>query len=149
MSLSRREDADLTGGSSGTRDRTEGSWWMGEKHGRRKVSEALLRCLPFPRENANTECPKDKKTSLRKASSNADVWGRSGDPSCFLLDWSLTTIRGQGLDRGPTQGANVSAALLQGTSERGWETVPWGGGSWINPSWDVKRPPMEGHYCGS
>lgn len=51
-----------------------------------KVSEALLRCLPFPGENANTEYPKDKKASLKKASSNVDVWGRSGDPSCFFLD---------------------------------------------------------------
>lgn len=51
-----------------------------------KVSEALLRCLPFPRENTNTECLKDRKTSLNKASSNIDVWGRSGDPSYFLLD---------------------------------------------------------------
>lgn len=76
----------------------------------------------------NTECPKDRKASLKKASSNVDVWGRTGDPSCFLLDWSLTTIQGQRWDHGPTQGVNVSAALLQGTSERVDEKLSHGDG---------------------
>lgn len=86
MSLSRREDADLTGDSSRTETGRRAADGWERNTADREGFRGSLTVSSFPGENANTECPKDKKVSLKKASSNADVWGRSGDPSCFFMD---------------------------------------------------------------
>lgn len=67
MSLRRREDADLTGGSSGTWDRAEGSWWMGEKHTDREGFRGFLMVSSISKGECKTlSAQKIEKRVLRK-----------------------------------------------------------------------------------